>query len=77
MDGVKTRAFCSPGRRHDATWALAVNGQSVDRLSETPILEGGTVVVARDVPLPMPEVPMFTPALPPRSFALFWSLTGI
>lgn len=72
MDRVKKRAYCSPGGRHDATWTLAVKGESVDKLSETPLLDPGTVVVARDVPLPMPKIE-FPEPINLRAMALFQS----
>jgi len=52
------RALCAPGRRDDATWALAVAGESVKKLSEHPWLKDGTVIVMNDVPLPRPEFPL-------------------
>lgn len=62
---MTTRAYCPPGRRSDATWALAVAGESVDRLSEHPWLDGGTVIVTRDVPPPpLPVMFDVTPRLP-------------
>lgn len=62
---MTTRAYCSPGRRGDAIWALAVAGESVDRLHEHPWLDGGTVIVTRDVPPPpLPVVFDVAPRLP-------------